>query len=432
MGIRKDWPELASIIDKSLAAMSPEEHTVIRNKWLSVRYEHGLDWQEILTWAGGAGIVFAMILAVILTANKKLKKEIGCRLRAQEKLSASERKYRQLLQSIPHRVFYKDRNSVYIAANPAYASDFGLLPDEVEGKTDFDLHPEELAKQYRKNDQRIMEHGAPEEYEQPMVTRTGTIYTRIVKAPVRNSAGEVMGVLGVVWDISRTKELELFKADVDRVMRHDLKTPLTGLISLPDLLLLDDNLTKEQRDVVTMIKESGSHLLNQIDMYQDLARIEAEEYRFIPKKVELIGLFRRLSNDLGVFATPAGVNLSFRLNDVPLGDARPSVVQADELLLYSILSNLIKNGIEASTAGKTVATAAIVTEDSLLLTVHNQGFVPDSIRNSFFEKYVTAGKTNGTGLGTYSARLMTGAMNGEIHLKTSRKEGTLLTVTLPQ
>jgi len=63
--------------------------------------------------------------------------------------------------------------------------------------------------------------------------------------------------------------------------------------------------------------------------------------------------------------------------------------------------------------------------------IHNQGAVPESIRDRFFERYVTYGKQYGTGLGTYSAMLIARAHGGNISFTTSREEGTHLLVTLP-
>jgi CheY-like chemotaxis protein len=66
----------------------------------------------------------------------------------------------------------------------------------------------------------------------------------------------------------------------------------------------------------------------------------------------------------------------------------------------------------------------------VVLTVHNPGMVPPEVAGRFFEKYVTSGKSGGTGLGTYSARLMARAQHGDLELKTSAAAGTTLTLTL--
>ena len=63
------------------------------------------------------------------------------------------------------------------------------------------------------------------------------------------------------------------------------------------------------------------------------------------------------------------------------------------------------------------------------VSIHNQGAVPESIRSVFFDKYSTAGKREGTGLGTYSAKLMVNALGGDISMQTSDEHGTTILIT---
>ena len=65
------------------------------------------------------------------------------------------------------------------------------------------------------------------------------------------------------------------------------------------------------------------------------------------------------------------------------------------------------------------------------IVVHNEGPVPLEIRERFFDKYVTHGKKNGTGLGTYSAKLITTTLHGFIAMESSDEAGTNITVRLP-
>lgn len=75
-GIRSDWPELASIIDKGLASITPQERETIQQRWFSVRFEHGIDTAKLKKIALQAASVVIVILAVILFWNRKLKKEV--------------------------------------------------------------------------------------------------------------------------------------------------------------------------------------------------------------------------------------------------------------------------------------------------------------------------------------------------------------------
>jgi CheY-like chemotaxis protein len=95
-----------------------------------------------------------------------------------------------------------------------------------------------------------------------------------------------------------------------------------------------------------------------------------------------------------------------------------------------MLANLIKNAIEAAPDDSAVGVAVEPRGEALLIHVHNAGAVPESVRSRFFQKYATAGKSAGLGLGTYSARLMARMQQGEITLRTSQDEGTTVTVQL--
>jgi len=89
-GVRKDWPELAAILNKGLASISQEKQTEIRRKWFSVRYEKWLDSAYIRKWLLGIGVLVALIISAILFRNRMLKHEVQVRQRAEEKIKNSE------------------------------------------------------------------------------------------------------------------------------------------------------------------------------------------------------------------------------------------------------------------------------------------------------------------------------------------------------
>ena len=92
----------------------------------------------------------------------------------------------------------------------------------------------------------------------------------------------------------------------------------------------------------------------------------------------------------------------------------------DEVTDIGKVGNGIETGIDLETGDGQVVTH-----------IHNEGAVPMPVREHFFEKYVTHGKTHGTGIGTYSARLMAETQGGRIAMETSDESGTRLSVTLP-
>lgn len=79
IAVRRDWPELVSIFDKGLAAMSFEEHNAIRQKWIAVRYEHGIGVKDIVFWTAVVGGIAALLVSAFYVWNRRLAREIEIR-----------------------------------------------------------------------------------------------------------------------------------------------------------------------------------------------------------------------------------------------------------------------------------------------------------------------------------------------------------------
>ena len=116
--------------------------------------------------------------------------------------------YKTLLAHLPHKVFVKDLNSVYLSCNQNYADDLGIQPAEIVGKTDYDFFPPELADKYRQDDHRIMTSGTTEDIEESYRANGQEIFVRTVKTPVTNEAGEIRGIMGIFRDITSQQRMK--------------------------------------------------------------------------------------------------------------------------------------------------------------------------------------------------------------------------------
>jgi signal transduction histidine kinase/DNA-binding response OmpR family regulator len=216
------------------------------------------------------------------------------------------------------------------------------------------------------------------------------------------------------------------REDVERMSRHDLKTPLNSILGATRLLRDDARLTTEQRELVGVLQRSGFRMLEMVNLSLGLFKMETGSYDLRPQAVDLREVATRVLVDLHSYADANSVTLHLQATD-----GAPVYVRGEELLCYSILANLVKNAVEAAGPGKRV-TVTLEPGETVALRVHNPGEVPPDIAARFFEKYVTSGKSGGTGLGTYSARLMARAQHGDVALQTSALKGTTLTLTLPR
>jgi len=224
---------------------------------------------------------------------------------------------------------------------------------------------------------------------------------------------------------SRTlEENARLREDVERISRHDLKTPLNSILGAARLLHGDARLAPDQQELVGVLQRAGLRMLEMVNLSLGLFRMETGSFELRPQAVNLHETVSRVLVDLHSYAEAHRVALQWE--GAP---AAPVHVRGEELLCYSIVANLVKNAVEAAGPGARV-TIALAAGDPVALKVHNPGAVPPEIADRFFDKYVTSGKSGGTGLGTYSARLMAQAQHGALRMDTGA-QGTTLTLTLP-
>ncbi|MHC1792087.1 PAS domain S-box protein [Solidesulfovibrio sp.] len=247
---------------------------------------------------------------------------------------------------------------------------------------------------------------------------------------VTNSTGEVTHYIAIKEDITSKIELEELREDMDRITRHDLKSPLNGIIGLPQLLMDDENVTAEQREYLRMIIDAGLKMLNMINLSLDLIRMEHGTYELETRPVNMLLVLGQVIAHLDALARGKGIAVQLLIDGRSVTTHDVCMVQADELLCYSVLSNLIKNALESSPEGASV-TVEMCSQNCFHVAIRNLGEVPPEFRLRFFEKYATLGKRNGSGLGTYSAQLMAHAMGGDIILDTSEPGATTVTLRLP-
>ncbi len=93
-----------------------------------------------------------------------------------------------------------------------------------------------------------------------------------------------------------------------------------------------------------------------------------------------------------------------------------------------MMYNLLKNAVEHSGTGQKITISLEQDVNANLIVIHNENAVPEEIRNNFFEKHTTSSKKNGTGLGTYSAKLAAETQGGAIDMETSEEKGTTIAI----
>ncbi|MCB2189042.1 MAG: transporter substrate-binding domain-containing protein [Deltaproteobacteria bacterium] len=144
-GVRKDWPELVGILDRAISGISPGQKARIHNAWVSMRFEHGVNWNYV--WK----VIFAIVavslsaLALFFYWNRRLQRVVNERRRAEEALSKSEAQLRGLVDSSADTIIAVDTQRRIIDCNQAFSEQFGFARPEVIGQSVRLIHEDEEA-----------------------------------------------------------------------------------------------------------------------------------------------------------------------------------------------------------------------------------------------------------------------------------------------
>ena len=144
-----------------------------------------------------------------LVAYDGLISDISERKRAEEKLVASEAFYHSLVENLPQNILRKDLSERFTFANQLFCTMLGKPLEEIIGKTDFDFFPPQLAEKFQRDDRYVMETGETfETIEENQAPNGEKIYVNVVKTPIYDANGKIIGIQGIFWDITERKRFE--------------------------------------------------------------------------------------------------------------------------------------------------------------------------------------------------------------------------------
>ncbi|MFO7884210.1 MAG: PAS domain S-box protein [Desulfobacteraceae bacterium] len=353
----------------------------------------------------------------------------------EQALSGTEKERLNLLRAVeqsPASIVVTDDQGTIQYVNPSFCRNTGYSAGEAVGENPRILksgrHPDEFYKEMWQT----IEDGRIWQGEICNKKKTGELYwENATISQVLNENGERISYIAVKEDITQKKELEQLKEDVERVMRHDLKTPLNSIIGFPQLLMETAELTENQKRYCRNIEYAGRHMLDMINMYLSISRIEAGEYELNLQSVNIIKIIQQIFKEIKDLAGATHVKRQLTINGMPPEYEANITIKGEETLCYGLLMNLLKNAVEASRKNGKVQVDIVELDFWVSIHIHNQEAVPPEIRDYFFDKFISSGKRSGTGLGTYSAKLMAEIQGGSIAMETSEKTGTTVTVTMP-
>ncbi len=296
------------------------------------------------------------------------------------------------------------------------------------------IYPDDLAK-LDENIQRAIEHGETYEMLERVALRDGsTRYLSCIGEPVKDAAGNIVGLRGTSQNITPHKQAALAKSEFLSTMSHEIRTPINGVIGLVNMLM-EENLTDLQREYVNTLNFSAQHLATIVSDILDFSKIEAgnlslEKVHFNLKEVceNVFKLFKNKAQEksLEYYFTPASLG-----NWTLYGDVSR---------LNQILANLLSNAVKFTEKGK-VDFRYTIKEDTpeavtLLFSIKDTGIgIHELEQEKIFEYFSQANERisrnyGGTGLGLTICKRLVEIQGGKIFVESNAGQGSIFTVEL--
>ena len=356
-----------------------------------------------------------------------------------------------VLETLPVRVFWKDRDSILLGGNRLFAQDAGFTSsDQLVGKSDVDFASRSHATEYRANDQSVIESGLPRiEIEEQMTRADGsTVWVQTNKSPLRDSSGQIIGLIGAYVEITKLKQaeealqhaLEQQKDLVDLKARfismasHDFRNPMSVILSSISLLEMQINRQFGAEQVEPLqkrlhrIDESVQQMTSLLDDVLTVNRADGGKVEIHPQPLEVEGFCRGILEEIQETASVRHVlNFSF------VGEV--SRILADKQLWRQILINLLSNAVKYSPEGGNIRLDVRCEPENVEFRVQDNGIgIPEADQARLFETFHRAhnvGEIKGTGLGMAIVKRAVDALQGTIIFESQPGVGTTFTVQLP-
>lgn len=211
---------------------------------------------------------------------------------------------------------------------------------------------------------------------------------------------------------------------LEQMFFHDAMNSASGIHDV--LHLLPELSGPEAAKLLNMARDLSRELVEQIRAGRDLGAAERGELKTTLRTVQVAPFLDRLCALYRHLPISSGKTIEYRCSP------ESAAITSDESLLGRVIGNLIKNALEASSAGQTV-TVRFDGGASPTFSVHNQSVMPEPVKLQIFQRSFSTKAAQGRGIGTYSVKILTERyLKGTVGFTSVLGEGTTFTVTLPQ
>jgi PAS domain S-box-containing protein len=354
--VRSDWPELVSILNKALDSISQEKHNAIRQKWIAVRYEYGLDPDYLKTIGIRIGVAVAVILILTLLWNWQIR--------------LNEERFRGLIEYGTDIILAFKQDGTITYQSPSLTPILGYDMNELLETSVFGLFHEADKNSWKQLLTAILNREGPQTFEHRIRHKQG--YYLYVESNFVNLLDNkalkaiVMNAHDMTQHKQAEKELQQAKEAAEEAQRvaetanlaksrflanisHEFRTPMNAILGFTHLISRSQNLSPQHQENLAIVRRSGEHLLTLINDVLEISKIEAGRITLHEQNFDLYHALKELEDMFRPWAEEKHLQLLFeRSPDVP------QYIRADEVKLRQVLMNLLSNAIKFTEEGNVV------------------------------------------------------------------------------
>jgi len=371
-------------------------------------------------------------------------RDITVRKEAETKLAASEKRLRDILDSIYGFVGLYTLEGIVLYVNRAPLEAADVPVEDVVGKPFWEAYSWSHSPEERGRLRTAIARAAGGEmvrYEASVLVKGGRqIIVDVAFGPLRDERGRIVNIIGFGVDITARKEAEArlllaiqmaevasqAKSEFLANMSHEIRTPMNGILGLTEVVLESD-LNPEQREYLSLVKASADSLMNIIGDILDISKIQAGKVVLHPKEFWIRDLVASAVTGLGKAAADKNLRVTFDIHP-----EIPDVLLGDPDCLRQVLVNLLGNAIKFTPSGEVKLSLEMSSEssDHVLFRIHDSGIgiSPDQ-RQRIFEPFTQVDGSSrrefgGTGLGLAISAQLVEMMGGEIWVVSDGHSGS--------
>jgi PAS domain S-box-containing protein len=380
-----------------------------------------------------------------------IARDVTARKLAEDSVKQKQAQLWALISSIQDHIWVIDSQGCYVLGNPAFLTAHRLQSEDLLGKTPIDIFGTQRGSLYHENNIVTMASGDTVVREDVVPhPQTGEpYYYELIKTPLKNEAGQCIGLVGIARDITSRKLAEVSlmqakdhaesaeraKAEFLANMSHEIRTPMNAVIGMSDLLL-ETPLSEEQREFADTIRTSSDQLLALINDILDFSKIESGHLTLEHVAVSLSDCIETALDLTAQPATSKGLDLLYWIDDEV-----PRTVLGDATRLRQIFVNLISNAVKFTQQGEVVVTLTRRLSEGgeplLHASVRDTGIgIPADRLSRLFQVFsqVDASTTRhygGTGLGLAICKRLVTLMGGRIWVESEAGQGSDFQFEIP-